>query len=329
MLDGLMRILRIINGAARDSFMKLAPWIFFLLGLGLILVAHFSVTPENHPSWHNSLMSTGSLLLSAGVFSILLKSYQFINVFREELMEIFGDKAFSTLVQDAMHCQNVKVAAIPEVSEAVIDRILSPHSPALAKEIAKKAGEACKNAVLDYYVSSHERKITVESYNANTREIEFKDDLDVTLVPMYKSDTITYPSSIAGDTKVFPQYLTVDGENKLDSIQQENGLNRYSLLLTGKGQYAIRRSYIRRYDLSKDPLLRIRFHRYNTRFDVKIENKIPGLIQIHIFPSGFSPNEWHFGDNAQNGGTGRLISATKMGLTPPEHGYIIAIYPLR
>src|SRR5690606_38854038 len=77
-----MDSLKVMWIALRDGAVRGLFWILLVCGLLLLAVGSFANVGD---AWRDFLKTTGASILASGVFAALLKSLQFMGVFRAEL----------------------------------------------------------------------------------------------------------------------------------------------------------------------------------------------------------------------------------------------------
>lgn len=318
------------NGA--DGFWKFAPWLFFLLGLVLIAVAYFAIDVKTHESWHAFIISAGSLLLSAGVFAILLKSFQYIQVFREELFKIFEDEKFEFLLRKIMHGEHADDDARLRAFEHATNQYLSNKPEPLRKQLADALIGSLKWADCDGYYRAFVRTIRIKGYDSENQQINLEDEVFVELIPKDTTAKIRYAASVAKTAGDINGQLVVNGVDLSKEMKVEGGNIQYELMLEGSESYRIDRKYNKTYRLSMDPYMHLRLARHALTLRLKIENDVADKIEVIVKPCGFDPSPkaggWRIEETNISDTQGLKVSilATKTSLTFPEDGYIIILY---
>lgn len=68
-----------------------------VIGMSLLSISAFGM---DDPTWKEFWSGTGKTMLAGGVFAVILKSYQFMGIFKEELSKIIYDAKFLNLRSD-------------------------------------------------------------------------------------------------------------------------------------------------------------------------------------------------------------------------------------
>ena len=85
-----MRIPSWLKGIWSGFLQTISVW-FVVLGLAFMVSAYKKVFSESE-TFNNFLASLGNAILVGGVFAVILKSFQFLGIFREELNKILFDE---------------------------------------------------------------------------------------------------------------------------------------------------------------------------------------------------------------------------------------------
>ena len=358
MLEQLKNVGGKFFGGISPGFLMLAPWLFFVFGVLLIGIAYFLVDDTVSGSWHRFLISVGSLLLSAGVFAVLLKSVQFLQVFREELFVVFADSKFETVIRKCMSGLRSELSSVfaePQfqaalqkavhVDEADNDALLRLNRESASQFLRNKASDdfaapvadalsrLLQDASADAHYRHFNRTIRINDFDKTTKELQLEDEVFIELVPRERSARIPYASTVNGMAGQAKGRLTVNGQNRTADIVMDSNSARYSLQLQGERAYRIERKYEKRFRLPDDPYVHLRLTRYTFSLQLRIENYVADKVGVIVKPNGFDPDRevsgWLVTEEPlgnQDDKSQLLIRAYKSSLTFPNQGYIIVLY---
>ena len=84
----------------RDGLLRSLPWVLTVLGALFILAGYLFVDPTKHKTLQAVLTGFGQAVLVGGVFGAVLKSFQFMGVFRDALFDIIFESRFLNMRKD-------------------------------------------------------------------------------------------------------------------------------------------------------------------------------------------------------------------------------------
>ncbi len=330
-MSNLWQTIKLLIASGVEGFWKLLPWIFLALGVGAIMIASFFIDRKEHESLHSFTISVGSLLLSAGVFAVLLKSFQYIKVFREELLKIFEDEKFEAVLRKVMYGDHADEHARLRALEHAAKQCLSQKSPPLYEQLVKALMHYVNAAGGDGYYRHFKRTINIVEYKSEDRELSIDDEVFIELIPREVSSKISYKASIqktSGDTR---GELSVNGIDCSNEIKIENGSVKYHITLEGSASYKIDRKYQKIFRLPMEPYMHLRLTRYAENLSLKIQNLVADKVGVLVKPCGFDPeiSKWSVEESdvsIAKDGSKTKITVNKPSLTLPNQGYIIVLY---
>lgn len=328
---------KIMSGGV-EGLWKFALWLFLSFGLFLIAVAYFAIDIKTHESWHTFIKYVGSLFLSAGVFAILLKSFQYLQVFREELFKVFEDEKFESLLRKIIHGEHADDGVRLRAFQHATGQYLSNKPEPLRKGLRDAITEFLEGANCDGYYRNFVRTIRISKYNPADQQINLEDEVFIELVPKDTMTKVCYGASLEKASGSIEVQLEVNGKDFSSEVKIGDDNLRYELILEGDESYKIDRKYSRTFQLHADPYMHLRLSRHTLSFKLKIENHVPEKIRVVAKPCGFAPSPeaggWTTrptegkGSGGAQGSKVSTIAATKSSLTFPEQGYIIILYAI-
>jgi hypothetical protein len=264
---------------SNKGFQIALPWILLFAGLGLIAYSTFGTFQSNENK--DLVKSIGNAILIGGIFAVLLKSIQFIGIFKEELSKlIYEPKALGNRVD------------LPEIWEKMSTVLFKNKFPRISDKLLKDVKEKYfPTTEVSYYENAeHEIDIKVTDKEQKILLITCKVTLDV----------ICENAS----TKTFYEfgYLKKNGNYKLKkmiisgkdcSLHQPSEKNvnneifeNYNIKLSGSEKHRIEKTFERTMSLNEDGLYifmaKKMFHKLKVQIhhesDIKLELKKMGTI---------------------------------------------------
>jgi len=327
---------RLASGGGK-GFWSAAPWVFLVIGIAVLAIAHLAVSSIELPGWHGFLISVGSLLLSAGVFSILLKSVQYLDIFRDELLKIFDTPAFESVLRrviwsDDTHDDKLLATCKDLVSKYLITKPKQLRAPLIASLVKLLERANCAS-----YNRHFRRTIRITAFDPNLRVIKLEDEVFIELIPKTPDESIRYIAKATRPTPGSPQStetigsLVVNGQDYSDKIQYGDQSVGYDFILVGNGSYSIDRRYEKQFRLPDDPYIHLRLTRHTLNLRLKVENMVADKIGAVLTPSGFDPDapetKWTVVEKELVRGVRNVtIEMSKETLTFPNEGYMLVVY---
>jgi hypothetical protein len=319
-----------LTEAGTDAFWKAMPWIFLVLGICLLAVAFFAIDRISDPSWHGFLVGVASLILSAGVFAVLLKSYQYIQIFNEELLKVFSQQAFRQQLESVVRPTPSTAAELRSMIEPLVERYAAEKQKDLADGALKHLRHVIDAFESDGLYRTSKRTIHLKSYDSTAKKLKIEEEFHVEVVPKSAHVPVRYRSTIRSANSSFEHgTLLVNGKTHKDSIKVEGHTIRCNLDLVGSDNYMLLRTYNRTLDLRVDPYMNLRFSRPVRQLYVKVINEFPDDLNIIVQGVGFDGEKegdaFSVSRSVVNraGGRSEIIELSKSSLTLNDEGYLI------
>lgn len=317
-------------GAGTDAFWKAMPWIFLFIGVGLLAIAFFVLDSSTQPSWHGFTVGVASLILSAGVFAVLLKSYQYIQLFHDELLKIFSHDSFRRQLESVVRPTPTTTSELRSLVEPLVER----YAAAQRKELSSGALQHLRHVLdifeADGFYQTFKRTIRVKSYDQINKKLQIEDEFHIEVIPKNSQEPVLYRSEITSADSAFEHgTLTVNGKDRKDGIQVEKHTIRCNLDLLGSDRYILLRTYSRTLDLRVDPYINLRLTRAAIQLHVKVESHFLEDLNIIVRGIGFDTkkeaNNFDVRVEERNnaGAKVQTINLSKISLTLPDEGYLI------
>jgi hypothetical protein len=313
-----MRIPQYVKELYNHILKTLGIWMF-VAGIICIALAYGEVFGD-YEQINGMLGSVGNAILSGGVFAVILKSLQFLGVFREELTNIIYETTYLEGRKDTKDiwkriCNVVTQGRFPDINEQVQETILETYLP----------------HVYEYYYDGLFYGITITFADDNKTKVKVDEKLDFTLKPADSSGEYTwkYVTSIALDPgadvtteEVLGSIkIAVEGDDQTQSEMLTKEESREGDVLTlvlllrlkGKNEYKIAVRESRQYPL--DPYNNKVFSAGRFINHAEIQVAFPPELRVVFYAMG-TPREF---EDRRNAGP-QLISKEYKGLIFPYQG---------
>jgi hypothetical protein len=261
------------------GFQIALPWMLLIIGLGLLLYTTFGTIDSG--SNKELLKSIGNAILVGGVFAVLLKSIQFMGVFKEELTKlIYEPKTLENRID------------LPEMWEKMSTVLFRNKFPKISDKVLKDVKDRYfPTSEVSYYENcEHEIGIRIKNKDTRTLLITYNVSLDVVCE---KSDSKTKYEF--GYSKKHNDYkllkLKVNGIDQMlpkanSRIMSNEEFERYEIPLKGKERHKIELNFERSLCLDLETyhlfIAKKMFHKLKVQIhhdsDVKVELKKMGTI---------------------------------------------------
>lgn len=202
-----------------EQLKKLGSWLLnysliwaLVLGAVCFLLSFWNFWPDS-PKHFSSL---ASIIISGGFFAVMLKSIQFLGLFREEMTNIFKSEPFlaifrgeitTTLKSDqflkVFRDEMPKIMYAPESLKKRndIEEIWRNVSKALYQSKFPQISEAIENLILDTYLPIKEnfyydqlmQSVAYEIHDSHEQFVVVTEDLRYVVIPINSSDEVELP----------------------------------------------------------------------------------------------------------------------------------------
>lgn len=265
-------------------------WIATIFGMVLIAWGYLIKDPANQSVESQGLIHTGTTVLVSGVFGSMLKSFQFSNLFKEELDKLFSSVDFTEKLR--------RIAVFGHDEKNIFDRIMEHAIGEKHPSIASKIPSSIKRflrADYDYYHSEYSRHITIRSYDKNSGLISLDDDFSFQVHPVKDCVCSASLQGIHYEEGAYEiKVLTVckDIESAQDILTAVDkkipGKLSYQFEVKSGVVYTVRRVISTSYMLLKDPIIFQQFKRVCDNLKLEILNEVPDLISVDVTFINFS-----------------------------------------
>lgn len=294
---------------SNKSFQSALPWLMLILGLLCLTFGTFN--ESENKKLLDFLKELGKAILIGGVFAVLLKSIQFMGVFKEALISI---------VYEAKFLENRK--DLPTIWEKVSIVLFKNKFPKISEKVLNDVKETYfpTQEVIYYENAEHELKFNLID-DSNVLKIILITNLDV--VCENKVTKTYYEHGFSKDCKSYKLIkFKIDGNdvNKPEVFDKNINGQIYQITkakLTGKDKYRITLHVERTINLDEDNL-----YKFSA---TKIFNKLK--VQIH-FDSNLSFDFQGLGtlkDFTNNKNHEHFREFVYDGLIYKKQGYLIRI----
>jgi hypothetical protein len=294
------------------SFIASIPYIALVLGMVLFIYGTFGTF--EYPANKEFVSGFGKTILASGIFALLLKTVQFLGVFKEELSKVIYDPRFLANRKDLLN-----------VWEETSKVLFKNKFPGLSKRLLKDITENYFPSEHNYYYENLEHFISIK-HNGNSVEVSY--NVNLILVSnslkekcLYESASVVSFKEARDEIEVNYKYIKVDDSEQKPEIKQDvkgkQLITRMSITLQGKESYKIDREELRKYNLDNDNILYFRASKLTNNLSVTLEH--PSNITVDFKKCGTILDF----NNTRN--TGHIKQYKYNGILYPEQGYIITL----
>ena len=252
----------------KKTFPSALPWILLCFGILSLVLGTF--VEFNNERWEKFLTTFGSSILASGIFALILKSIQFLGVFKEELIDIIYETKYLKNRTD-LHIYWEKVTKVlvkdkfPNIHSAILKDVKDTYLPTTTVQYYDNCIETLEIKVLD----------------VNRQVIQNQQTVSFTVIPSEPNISFVHPysnilvcSKGCVDTKWSLLSVKVNNQKYEPIVNQErkdDGLySKFDIDLSGKGGYRIEITVLKIYSLKQDHILSYRVNHIHNNFKVQI-----------------------------------------------------------
>lgn len=302
-----------LGKSTTDAFLRNISWIFIIVGLLLIM---FSLWNNLDNQLSDIVNKIGFTILTSGVFAAIMKSFQFIGIFKQEIENVILESKFIEKRNDLPDLwkkisRSIYKKKFPEISDELQEIILSSYFPTNH----------------DYYYTDAVISINVVEFD-NDEIIKYSQTFKFNVVlaegvnEVIMSQIYTLDKGENVDLDNSKRiYYKIDGEDRMKEMEVEDTetdfkINRkHSLKISGKKTFSIEVKEERKYCIKNDNIKLFRVNCITKEMDVSIS--FPDNLAVTFFNVGvikrFEPK--HI-DNKNT-----ISRIHKNGLILPQQGF--------
>lgn len=279
-LSNINRLIKTMINKIYNSkgFQSSLPWIVLLVGFLSFIYGKFG-NSENH-QLQIIFTDIGKIFLTGGIFGVLLKSMQFMGIFKEEIIKVIYEPKYLKNRNDLAELWEKMSTVLfqnkfPNVSEKLLKDVRETYFP--IKEIT-------------YYENS-EHQIEIRIIDKINKLIKITETatLDVVCENSKIKTSYLFGHSTDDDSKFKLLKFTIDGckpENSETKKENIHGVN-YEITTTdlkGKERYAVEKTTQREMDLKMDNI--VGFDSKKILHKLKIQFHHDEDIDVELIKSG-------------------------------------------
>lgn len=301
-------------------------WLSVFAVLVLYAIGYHLTTTYGESFWSKSASTLAATILTGGIFASLLKSYQFIDVFKDELRRLFREPQFIDSMKDI-----VKDGVTGEETLCnAFARVAALSSPALEQR-ANQSFSSMLSIATDYSLRSYKRYVRIVSYNPKTKIVVLHDEVTCEVV-VGNNDT-NYRFSEAGfavsATPFVRKHTLTEHGGAVQDLTATTITTPTSLFIevpVKKGKiYKLIRVVEKSYPLFQDPNVHQQFKRFVDGLEFEVENFVPTLIEANVVWVNFDNPPT--GSTHVNGASHGICNFSNVQLTFPYQGFILTMSP--
>ena len=246
---------------------KYIIWLLIFVGLSLFIIGQFNVFGL-HKGASELLKGLGNTILASGIFSAVLKSFQFLGIFEEEIVKILRSPSniehvkaeFSKLLYTE---DGLRYVEIQPIWRELTRQIYENKFPKISDEISAIIVKQYLPVQHLYYYEDFRTSISVRLISDDYLDIT--ETSEFIIVPSEPSQKVSHVykagATIESDKSELSFFklksLVVDGEEYRDSqilqsteySEKDRQMLGYSLDLLGSESYNVKREFKKRYPL--------------------------------------------------------------------------------
>lgn len=271
------------------------------------------------------LSQAAATIIAGGVFASLLKSYQYSELFKGELENLFADEKFvGKMKHIAQHGKDDK-----QTMRNTFEHLAAKSGPQLGNRVAVSFPRMLQIDTA-YSFRNYKRYIKITGYAKTKGIITIEDEVQYEVVVQ---EATTYRSSaggvaIASSPKIKEFSLTDVSTGDVVDLSQAspvaNGAMSVSTPVARGRIYRLHRNLELSYQLFKDPIIHQQFSRFSEGFELEIDNQIPNDVQFTMTWINYDKDPV---PNPRNDGSRTVCRFTEHGLTFPYQGFILTMCP--
>ncbi|MXV16821.1 hypothetical protein [Hufsiella ginkgonis] len=243
-------ITRIFNN---KTFLGAVPWISFITGLLLFLFGTFANFDDDH--FAELWSGLGKTMLAGALFALMLKSIQFMGVFKEELIEIIYDVKYLRNRVD-----------LPEYWEKITKELLKNKFPAISQKVTKDVKEIYLPTTSVQYYDNYKQHVSIKVVDDAEDIVEVIQKTRFTIIPVEPNETFVHqfentihcgdcPELVNFEILKFKVNEKEQHVSHQSSFENKRLKTRYEVTLSGKSGYNIEMVVKKRYPLRCDNII--------------------------------------------------------------------------
>lgn len=264
------------------AFLANMAWIFIIIGLLIIML---SASDKLDDDYAHAFDKIGFTILTSGVFAAVMKSFQFIGIFKKEIEDVVLSSKFVEKRND-----------LPELWKRISECIYRQKFPEISRNLQEIILSSYFPTNHTYYyedaiITINIEELTSEDIIKYTQTYKFKivlaEDVDeVIMRQQYTLDKIPN-MTLDNNTRL---YYKIDGVDKMEEMEMKDDSNEYklvknySLKVSGKKSFILEVKEKREYCIKDDNIKVFRVGRITKEMDVSIS--YPDNISVNFFNVG-------------------------------------------
>jgi hypothetical protein len=319
-MGGIIHFLRKV--LFNDSLIRAVPFLTLLAGvLGFAL----SYLVWDTGTLHEIIKSFSQVVLASGLVSVLINSFKYMGIFKEAVHEVMFSPDHLRQRSD-----------LPALWSRVTSVICQEKFPQLAERLHADVLAKYVPAGKDFYYSGYSRETTISVVPDDPDIVSIYEELDLSLHPADPAKEVFYSYYSKVDSRTPRELaeieliqLSVDGIVKdidftVSEYDDEFGgtgvMQKYTIPLSGKNTYKIRRATRRRLCITRDPVIEYSSQEFILGCVAKFRAESPGIVPVFQ-----SVGTEDFDDQTMGPDGNWQVHRVFHGLMFPRQGYILFI----
>ena len=288
-----------------NHFLLALPWILFIVGIGLIVLPIYISEDE---SVKEASKIIGQTVLTGGVFAVLLKSIQFMGVFKEEI---------SNLIYEPKFLRNRK--DLKEIWEKTTLTLFDNKFPDISRKLNKDIQDIYLPTRDSFYYQNCEHEIIL---NKTENEYEVSLQHNVSIEVVTEKEKCEYQFYYAENAHYSIDEFKLDSEKvdlRSEKTEEKDGIKyeKYVVKLNGKRTHKIEKSTSSTRNIKTDPIFVFQASRIFNKLKIQIHHD--DSLNVFLNKSGTLKD---FRNKKNRNGFKEFYCE---GLIYPEQGYTLLI----
>jgi hypothetical protein len=297
---------------------------YIVLSLGLILTIFGEIQIFKNEVVNRVVASLGKVFLGSGLFTFMIKSFQYTGIFKEELTKVIFEPKYIENRKDLAKywtklSKELFKDKFPAISEQLLNDIRNKYMPT--------------NHII--YYDNVEHLIQIRLDNPSTGESTLERQYTLTAIPENPNECHTYgfsvnvpykenESEVSFETEIYINNIKIDQSDFREISSETQPVNaiirKFEIDLIGEKQYFIKRREIIKYNLYFDNIIYFQANKICNNLRVEIHYP-KNLLNIDLKKCGALGDfvKDHDLDNSARFSHNKLIY--------PEQGYYLNIKP--
>ena len=297
---------------SKENILRAVPWLTLLIGTSFFIWGTYGDFEDL--SNKEFVSGLGKTILAGGIFALLLKTIQFMGVFKTELSKVVYDPKFLSNRRD-----------LPEVWEGVSKELFKNKFPGISKRLLKDITEKYLPTDHSIYYDDVEHYFNIKHLEGGVVEVNYVVTMNI-ICSSSKDNTYAFSNSVGfkeSKDEIYLEFEVKIDDEKVDVEPKELTKGNllvytYSIPLCGnKDKYKVERNEVKRYLLDSDNMMYFRAAKIINNLKVEIHH--PQDLIVDFRKCG-TLGEFEIKRNTEN-----YKQFKYSGIAYPQQGYLFTL----